>query len=158
MLRLPGRLGEKGRCRAQTVQRSSEREIVTYTVPGTGSGVRFSTSPLGRAGGVGGEVGRVHVATWAAPGVVCVLVEGEVDFCTLDQLAAPLRELVLADGVQVQLELAQLRFADVAAVGVLGCFARHVQHTGHRVRTRGAGSTLRKVASLLGVLDDLGLD
>ena len=57
----------------------------------------------------------------------------------------------------VQLDLTHLRFADVAAVRLLGRFARQARGTGHDVRTSGAGTTLRKVAALLGVADDLGL-
>ena len=103
------------------------------------------------------EVERVSLETRAAPGVMRVLIDGEADLSTLEQLTRRLRELDLDDGVQVQLELTQLRFADVAAVRLLGCFARQARLTGHQVTTRGAGNTFRKVASLLGVLDDLGL-
>lgn len=102
------------------------------------------------------ELVRVHVETRTGPAVLRVLIDGEVDFCTLAQLGRPLRNLVLDDGVLVQLDLTQLRFADVAAVRQLGRFARHARHTGHRVTTRGASRTLRKVATLLGVADDLG--
>lgn len=103
------------------------------------------------------EVVRVHVETRTGQGVLRVLIDGEVDFCTLAQLGRPLRDLMLDDGVLVQLDLTELRFADVAAVRQLGCFARQARRTGHRVTTRGAGKTLRKVATLLGVADDLGL-
>ena len=103
------------------------------------------------------EVVRVHVETRTGPGVVHVLIDGEVDFCTLAQLGGPLRHLVLDDGVLVQLDLTELRFADVAAVRVLWCFARQARRTGHRVTTCGAGNTLHKVVTLLGVADDLGL-
>ncbi len=100
---------------------------------------------------------RVSVGIRAAPGVLRVSIDGEADLCTLDQLTRRLRDLDLDEGVQVQLELTQLRFADVATVRLLGCFARQAQHTGHHVTTDGAGNTFRKVAALLGVLDDLGL-
>jgi ABC-type transporter Mla MlaB component len=64
---------------------------------------------------------------------------------------------VLDDGVLVQLDVRHLRFADVAALRLLGRFARQAQRAGHRVTTRGAGKTLREVADPLGVADDLGL-
>jgi len=131
---------------------------VTHTVRGTSTGASVSTRLQDWAeGAVNGEMDRVHVGTRAAPGVLCVSIDGEADLCTLDQLTRRLRDLDLGDGVHVQLELTQLRFADVATVRLLGCFARHAHHTGHQVTTQGAGNTFRKVALLLGVQDDLGL-
>ncbi|MFL6081083.1 MAG: STAS domain-containing protein [Ornithinibacter sp.] len=113
--------------------------------------------PDGGEKAVNGEGERVHVETRAASGVLSVSIAGEVDLWTLDQLTRRLRDLDLDDGAHVRLELTRLRFADVAAVRVLAGFARHARDTGHPLTTQGAGNTLRKVASLLGVLDDLGL-
>jgi ABC-type transporter Mla MlaB component len=120
--------------------------------------VTGSSRPPDRAEvAVTGEMGRVSVGIRAAPGVVCVSIEGEADLCTLDQLTRRLRELDLDEGVQIQLELTRLRFADVGTVRLLGSFARQAQRTGHYVTTHGTSNTFGKVAALLGVLDDLGL-
>jgi anti-anti-sigma factor len=104
-----------------------------------------------------GDSAWVRIEAVSGPGVLCVLMDGEVDFCTLDRLGAALRELVLDDGVLVQLDVTHLRFVDVAALRLLTGWVREAQRTGHRVRTTGAGQTLRKVAALLQIDDDLGI-
>jgi ABC-type transporter Mla MlaB component len=99
----------------------------------------------------------VRLEAVSGPGVLRVLIDGEVDFCTLDQLGAALRALVLNDGVLVQLDVVHLRFVDVAALRLLTGWVREARRTGHRVCTTGAGLTLRKVAALLEIDDDLGI-
>ncbi len=103
------------------------------------------------------QVGLVYVRSDGDGRVLNVSIGGEVDFCTLDGLRVPLEGLRIDDGVVVCMDLAELRFVDLPALRVLACFARRAQADGHRVRTLGAGSTLAKVARILGVADDLGL-
>ena len=51
-----------------------------------------------------------------------------------------------------------LAFADVATIHRLAVFARHARQTGHEVSTCGAGPMFRKVAGIMGVQGELGLD
>jgi ABC-type transporter Mla MlaB component len=108
-----------------------------------------------RACSVSGD--RLHLDVVSRPGVICVLLAGELDFCALAELATRLEQLEVDDHVLVHLELTHLSFADVAAIRLLGGFARRLRRTGHVVVTTGATRTLLKVAGLLGVADDLGL-
>lgn len=118
-----------------------------------------STTPTANTAGRWGCTDGAHldVAVTRSPGVLCVRLEGEVDFSTLADLGDPLRHLELDVGALVHLDASQLRFADVAAVRLLARFARQAQRTGHDVQTSGAGPTFRKVAAILEVDDDLGL-
>jgi ABC-type transporter Mla MlaB component len=104
-----------------------------------------------------GDLELLHVQVHKAPGTLCVLIDGEVDFCTLGQLGLPLSDVVLDDGVLVQVDLTHLSFADGAALRLLGGFASQARRAGHCVRTSGASQTLRKAAAILDVADDLGL-
>ncbi|HEX6248304.1 MAG TPA: STAS domain-containing protein [Nocardioidaceae bacterium] len=96
------------------------------------------------------ETAREADASW-------VRLHGEADIATLPHLAAALDGIEL-DGARCwYLDVTGLEFADVATLRQLATFARQVRRSGHEIRTCGANATLRKVASLLRVQDDLGL-
>ena len=98
-----------------------------------------------------------HVETVEDEHVLRVVLHGECDFSRIDELEQALGSITL-DGAQlVQLDLADLAFADVATVRRLAVFTGDAKRTGHDVMTIGAHQTLRQVADLLEARDDLGL-
>lgn len=90
-------------------------------------------------------------------GITWLILRGEADISTLDELEAAL-EHVKDDGAgSVHLHVADLDFADVATVRRLILFARRARRTGHEIMTCGANPTFRTLARLLGARADLGL-
>jgi hypothetical protein len=75
----------------------------------------------------------------------------------LRDLEVALEHVELDDTRSVHLHVTELDFADAATIRRLTAFARQVRRAGHDVKTCGASPTLRKVARLLQVHDDLGL-
>ena len=102
-------------------------------------------------------VENVRVETTVVEGVARITLHGEVDFSMLDQLDAALGDAPSEGVWLVQVDLAQLVFADTAAVRRLAAFTDAARQTGHQVETIGASRTLCRVAAVLGVQDDLGL-
>jgi anti-anti-sigma regulatory factor len=88
---------------------------------------------------------------------VSILLIGEADFATIDQLDAAFATIRLAETRAVHLHVAELDFVDAAAMHHLASFARHVRRLGHNLNISGANSTFTKVAHVLDVDDDLGL-
>jgi anti-anti-sigma regulatory factor len=84
-----------------------------------------------------------------------ILLIGEADFATVDQLDAALATIGPAETRAVHLHVAELHFVDAAAMHHLASFARHVRRLGHNLNTCGANSTFTKVARVLHVHDDL---
>jgi anti-anti-sigma factor len=89
-------------------------------------------------------------ATWV---VLC----GEADIATLQQLEFALTRIQLRGVRSVHFHVTALDFADAATLRQLTMFARQAQQSGHEVRTCGASPTLRKIAGLLRIQADLGL-
>jgi ABC-type transporter Mla MlaB component len=102
-------------------------------------------------------VENVQVETIVVGGVARVILSGELDFSSLDQLDAALDDVLLEGTRFLQLDVAQLVFADTAAVRRLGAFTAAARQTGHQVETIGANRTFHRVAAVLDVQDDLGL-
>ena len=79
------------------------------------------------------------------------------DFSKIHELDQALRNIELDGARLVHLDLTQLAFADVATIRRLAAFAGYAKRSGPDVTTCGARPTVRKVANLLRVQDDLGL-
>ena len=102
-----------------------------------------------------GQGPRVHSVT--DEHVLRVVLHGESDVSTLDELDRALADVTLDGARLVHLDLAHLAFADVATIRRLAAFTGHAKRAGHDVTTSGAHHTLRTVADLLDAQDDLGL-
>ena len=90
--------------------------------------------------------------------VLRVALHGESDFSTIHELDHALRNIELDGARLVHLDLTHLAFADVATIRRLAAFAGYAKRTGPDVTTCGAYPTMRKVADLLHLQDDLGLN
>jgi anti-sigma B factor antagonist len=101
--------------------------------------------------------GRIHVETVADGQATRITLRGEVDFATSADLDAALAAVELDGTRQVQLDVADLGFVDVAGLRQLSSFARQLRETGYDVATYGAQPMVDEVARLAGVHDDLGL-
>lgn len=102
-------------------------------------------------------VDDIQVETTVVGDAARIILHGEVDFSMLAQLDAALGDAPL-EGIRfLQLDLAQLVFADTAAVRRLVAFTAAARRTGHEVETIGANRSFRKVAAVLDVQHDLGL-
>lgn len=112
-------------------------DAATTTGPGNGAGLRVETLTEGQ--------------------VLRVALHGECDFSTIWRLDHALKDVELTGSRLVYLDLTHLTFADVATIRHLAAFAGDAKRAGQDVATRGAHPTLRKVASLLRVHDELGL-
>jgi anti-anti-sigma factor len=103
------------------------------------------------------DVHRLGVETNDNQDAAWVILHGEADIATLQHLEAALTRIELDGAKPVHLHVADLDFADVATLQLLTAFARQAKQVGHDVKTCGASPTLRKVARLMSVHDDLGL-
>ena len=103
------------------------------------------------------EKNNLRVETIKGEDIAWVVLHGEADISTLRELDAALEHVELDGATSVHLHLTELDFADAATIRRLTDFAQQVRRTGHDVKTCGASPTLRKVARLLQVHDDLGL-
>ena len=89
---------------------------------------------------------------------VCVVLVGEADMSTRADLEMDLELVDLDAGTSVRIDVTGLAFADVATIHRLTVFARHARQTGHEVSTCGASPMFRKVARIMRVQGELGLD
>lgn len=103
------------------------------------------------------DVNSLRIETATGEDIAWVTLQGEADLSTLRNLEAALEHLDLDGASAVHLHVTELDFADIATIRRLTAFAKRAKQTGHEVRTCGANPTLRKVARLLSVHDDLGL-
>jgi anti-anti-sigma factor len=103
------------------------------------------------------EAHTLRVETVKREDVAWVIVQGEADLATLQELEAGLTRVQLDGTKAVHLHLSRLTFADVASLRQLTMFARSAKEAGRDIKTCGANPTLRKVARLLRVHEDLGL-
>jgi anti-sigma B factor antagonist len=88
---------------------------------------------------------------------VRVEVAGDVDLSASDQLFDALAGLVAAAAVSdVEVDLAQVRFLDASAIGVLLAARHRAQAVGIGFRVRNATGLPRKVLEITGVLGVLG--
>jgi anti-anti-sigma factor len=87
-----------------------------------------------------------------------IILIGEADIANVDALEAALAGVCLAGASQVQLQVSELAFADVATLRLLMAFARQTRRSGRQVVTLGAKPVLEKVARILGADADLGLE
>ena len=91
------------------------------------------------------------------PQVPVLILQGEADLATLQELETALARIHLDDAKAIHLHLDRLTFADVATLRRLTAFARSAKQSGYDIRTCGANPMIRKVARLLSVQEDLGL-
>lgn len=103
------------------------------------------------------DVDGLRVETVADGPVLRVALHGECDFSKISYLEQTLRGLELNGSRLVFFDLTHLAFADVATIRHLAAFAGDAKRAGQDVATAGAHPTLRKVADLLQVHEDLGL-
>lgn len=103
------------------------------------------------------DVNNLRIETATGEDIAWVTLHGEADISTLGDLEAALEHVELNGATAVHLHVTELEFADIATIRRLTAFARRAKQTGHEVQTCGANPTLRKVARLLRVHDDLGL-
>ena len=99
----------------------------------------------------------LRIETVKRENVAWVILQGEGDIATLQQLEDALTRISLDDAESVHLHLDRLDFADVATVRQLTRFARSAKDAGRDLRTCGAQPAIRKVARLLAVHKELGL-
>ena len=103
------------------------------------------------------DVNNLRIETIKGEDIAWVVLQGEADISTLRDLEAALEQVDLDGAKSVHLHVTELDFADAATIRRLTVFARQVKRTGYDVQTCGASPTLRKVAHLLRVHEDLGL-
>lgn len=99
----------------------------------------------------------LHVETVKHDDAAWVIVQGEADLATLQELEVALTRIPLDDARVVHLHLDRLTFADVATLRQLTAFARTAKQSGRDIQTCGANPMIRKVARMLAVHEDLGL-
>ncbi len=99
----------------------------------------------------------LRVETLKRDDAAWVILQGEADLATLQDLETALARIPLDDAKVVHLHLDRLTFADVATLRRLTAFARNAKLSGHDIQTCGANAMIRKVARLLAVHEDLGL-
>ena len=87
-----------------------------------------------------------------------VVLRGEADLSSVDDLRTALTSIVVDGTHRVELDVSDLDFIDVAVLRHLTLFALQLRDTGHDVRTRGARPVLVQLIKLFGVQEQLGLD
>lgn len=100
---------------------------------------------------------RLSVETINRTDAAWLVLQGEADIATLEELEAALTRVQLSGVKSVHLHLADLDFADVSTLCQLTDFARRARESGRDIRTCGARPIVRKLAHLLSFQDDLGL-
>ena len=103
----------------------------------------------------GGDTLRIAIVT--QHNIASVILEGEADIASLDDLRSALASPELGGAPSVHLQASGLRFCGVAMLRELAEFARRSRTSGHVVTTIGALSMVRKMAQIMDVEDDLGL-
>jgi anti-anti-sigma factor len=103
------------------------------------------------------DAGHLKIETTHDEEAVWVILQGEADIATLQQLETALARVGLDGAERVHLHVTDLDFADVATLHQLTSFARKVRQRGREVHTIGARPILRKIAQLMCVHHDLGL-
>ena len=95
------------------------------------------------------EATSLTVLTTARHGVVWIVVRGEADLSTREQLRTSLAGIGLGRASLVYLDLRLLTFCDVASCRTLLRFERQNMAAGHDVRFHRATPIVRKVMSIL---------
>lgn len=103
------------------------------------------------------HVDNLRIETIRGEDIAWVNLRGQADIATLRDLEAALEHVELDGAGCVHLHVNDLDFADVATIRRLTVFAKQAKRAGREVKTCGANPTLRKVARLLRVHEDLGL-
>lgn len=86
-----------------------------------------------------------------------IILRGEADIATVEELKDQLASVDHIGNPAVQVLLTDLDFADVATVRELALFAGRVKQAGGRVTTSGAKASVRKLARLMRIEDELAL-
>lgn len=103
------------------------------------------------------DQGRLAVETHDEGNTTHIILRGEADDTNLADLETALAGIQPNGTHELQLEVSDLSFIDVAALRHLTLFARQMKETGREVKTRDAGPMLAQLIRLVGVEDDLGL-
>jgi anti-anti-sigma factor len=101
--------------------------------------------------------GSLHVRAAVGEVSTWVAVAGEADVADVRGLDDALSRVPVDATPVVHLDLSELTFADSQAVRRLADFAVRVRASGREVRTSGANRLVRRVATVRGVDDELGL-
>lgn len=101
--------------------------------------------------------GSLHVRAAVGEVSTWVVVSGEADVADVPGLDDALERVPVDATPLVHLDLSELTFADSRAVRRLADFAVRARGAGRDVRTSGASQLVRRVATVLGVQDELGL-
>ena len=102
--------------------------------------------------------GRLDIEAAADGAAVHICLRGEADVTTLEHLRSALAHIHLDGARQVELDVSELDFVDVAVLRHLTLFALGLTEAGREVRTHGAAPALAHLIRLVGVGDQLGLD
>lgn len=86
-----------------------------------------------------------------------ITLTGEADLASARALEAALAAIELDGTQQVDLDISDLRFLDIAALRELTVFARQLREKGYAIATHGAQPMVEQLVRLAGVYDDLGL-
>ncbi len=86
-----------------------------------------------------------------------ILLRGELDLATDDQLRVALSSLRLAPEGVIWLHLAELHFVDAASLRQLVDFTRHVRAAGRQVAVNGIHGVVRRMTDLLGLEEELAV-
>lgn len=89
--------------------------------------------------------------------IAWVILQGEADISTLEDLESALAQAELCDARSIHLHVKGLDFVDSTTVRRLTVFAKGAKQNGRQVKTCGASPTFCMLALMLGVREDLGL-
>lgn len=101
------------------------------------------------------EAPPLDITTTATDKAVWVHLRGEADLANHEQLRTTLTNVKLDGAAAVHLVLNDLTFCDLSAFRHLVAFAKRVRNAGRDLTAHGACPTIKKVAGLLDVAQDL---
>jgi anti-anti-sigma factor len=99
------------------------------------------------------EIGLLTVMSTSRQGVVWIVIRGEADLATREQLRTGLAGVELGPASLVYLDLSRLTFCDSASCRVLLRFKKQNQAAGHLVRIYRASPHVRRIMDLV---EDVG--
>ena len=97
----------------------------------------------------------LHVVVVTTGATASILLQGEADLGSLTDLCAALHDGELGHATAVELNATDLFFCDVASMRELALFARQAKAQGRVVTTTGASPLMRRMARMMGVVEDL---
>ena len=91
----------------------------------------------------------LRVSCDASDGAWHIRLDGEADFSVLDDLTGALQGVTVRQGQQVRLDVARLRFADVASMRALIQFTERAERLGARVHVERPNATFTRLRRIL---------